>query len=229
MTAYGNRQAAGGKPTFGKKVTAPMAGRSGPAPKERLSPEALAFLNSERARAPVQSAQPSYASPKAAPVSSVYGAGKPVWGRRIIAILIDSFIIGVPVFFLFGFGIFGAVAAAPSDTAALMGVLMFSLILGVASIVYSVAMEASSKQATLGKMAVGAIVTDVHGGRATLGAIILRNTVGRFCSNLIPFYIGYFLGLFREDRRCLHDLIGGTMVRRRLPAGAPSGYGEVFA
>ncbi len=229
MTSFGTRQTAGAKPAFGKKTSPSPAGRSMPAPNDRLSPEAIAFLNAERARAPVQSALPSYATPKAAPASSVYGAGKPVWGRRIIAILIDSLIVGVPVFFFFGFGIFGAVAAAPSDATALMGVLMFSAILGITSIAYSVAMESSSKQATLGKMAVGVIVTDVHGVKPTLGAVLLRNTVGRFCSNIIPFYIGYLLGLFRADRRCLHDLIGGTMVRKRLPAGAPSGYSEVFA
>lgn len=229
MTTFGTRQTAGVKPAFGKKTAPSPAGRVLPAPKDRLSPEAIAFLNAERARAPVQPAQPSYATPKAAPASSVYGAGKPVWGRRIIAILIDSLIVGVPIFFFFGMGIFGAAASMQSDTAAAIAVLTFAVILGVTSIIYSVVMEASSKQATWGKMAVGAVVTDLNGGKPTLGAIILRNTVGRFCSNIIPFYIGYFLGLFRADRRCLHDLIAGTMVRKRVADGAPTGYSEVFA
>lgn len=228
MTAYGNRQTAGGKPTFGKKAAAPMAGRSGAAPKERLSPEAAAFLNAERARtssAPARSATPSYANPKPA-ASSVHGAGKPVWGRRIIALLIDSALFVVPLVLLI-------VAMGPqpmmTDAQFATGFIAALLFVGLGSIVYYVVMESSSLQATLGKMAVGAIVVDKNGGKPTLGAIILRNTVGRFCSNMIPFYIGYFLGLFRADRRCLHDLIAGTMVCKRSADGAPANYSQVFA
>ena len=67
MTTFGTRQTAGVKPAFGNKTAPSPAGRVLPAPKDRLSPEAIAFLNAERARAPVQPAQPSYATPKAAP------------------------------------------------------------------------------------------------------------------------------------------------------------------
>lgn len=57
----------------------------------------------------------------------------------------------------------------------------------------------------------------------------MRNTVGRFCANIIPFYVGYVCGLFRAGRRFIHDLIAATMVRERTPDGAPATYGEVFA
>ncbi len=237
MATFGKQVTGGGaasaKPTFGKKTAPPPMGRAAPAARDKLSPEALAFLQSERSRAPEPASKPgaaprapAYAAPSSA--ASPY-AGKPVWGRRIIAMLIDSLIVGLPVFFLFGMGIFGAAAAAATDTAALMAVIIFSVILGVCSIIYSVSMEASKKQATWGKLAVGAIVTDMNGGKPTFGAIVMRNTVGRFCANIIPFYIGYIAGLFRADRRCVHDLIAGTMVRKRTAEGAPASYGEVFA
>jgi uncharacterized RDD family membrane protein YckC len=237
MATFGKQVSAGGpagaKPTFGKKAAPAPMGRAAPTVREQLSPQALAFLQAERSRAPEPASKPgaaprtpAYASPSSA--VSPY-AGKPVWGRRIIALLIDSLIVGLPVFFLFGMGIFGAAAAAPTDTAAFMAVTTFSLILGICSILYSVSMEASKKQATWGKLAVGVIVTDKNGGKPTLGAVVMRNTVGRFCANIIPFYIGYLAGLFRADRRCVHDLIAGTMVRKRTADGAPASYGEVFA
>ena len=242
MATFGKQVSANGpgsaKPAFGKKAAPSPMGRAAPAAREQLSPQALAFLQAERSRVPepaarpgaVQkhsSASPAYAASSGAAVSGF--GGKPVWGRRVIALLIDSLIVGVPIFFFFGLGIFGAVAAAPDDATALLAVITFSAILGIASIAYSVSMEASKKQATFGKLAVGAVVTDLQGGKPRLGAIIMRNTVGRFCSNLIPFYIGYFIGLFRADRRCIHDLIAGTMVRQRVKEGAPASYGEVFA
>ena len=57
----------------------------------------------------------------------------------------------------------------------------------------------------------------------------MRNTLGRFVVNIIPFYIGYFIGLFKADRRCIHDMMSGTMVRQRLPGGGAAQLGEVFA
>jgi uncharacterized RDD family membrane protein YckC len=90
-------------------------------------------------------------------------------------------------------------------------------------------MEASRLQATLGKLMVGAVVTDRDGNKPGLGGIIMRNTLGRFVVNMVPFYAGYVMGLFRKDRRGLHDLMSGTMVRKREPAGASAGYSEVFA
>ncbi|MBA4338815.1 MAG: hypothetical protein C0421_08225 [Hyphomonas sp.] len=238
MATFGKQVSAGGpaaaKPTFGKKTGPAPMGRAAPsAARDQLSPQALAFLQAERSRAPEAASKPGVAprAPAYAAAASAVSpyAGKPVWGRRIIALLIDSLIVGLPVFFLFGMGIFGAAAAAPTDTAAFMAVMTFSIILGVCSIIYSVSMESSKKQATWGKLAVGAIVTDMNGGKPTFGAIVMRNTVGRFCSNIIPFYIGYVCGLFRADRRCVHDLIAGTMVRKRTVDGAPASYGEVFA
>ncbi|MFN3911531.1 RDD family protein [Hyphomonas sp.] len=238
MATFGKQVSTGGpaaKPAFGKKSAPSPMGRAAPAAREQLSPQALAFLQSERSRAPEPAPKPG--APRAASIPAYAAsssavnpyAGQPVWGRRIIALLIDSLIVGLPVFFFFGLGIFGAAAAAPTDNAAFIAVLTFSVILGVCSIIYSVSMEASKKQATWGKLAVGAIVTDTSGGKPTLGAVILRNTAGRFCSNVIPFYIGYFIGLGRADRRCIHDLIAGTMVRKRAADGGPASYGDVFA
>jgi uncharacterized RDD family membrane protein YckC len=110
-----------------------------------------------------------------------------------------------------------------------MAVMTFPVILGICSIICLVSMEASKKQATWGRIAVGAVVTDKNGGKTAFGAIVMRNTVGRFCANIIPFYVGYVCGLFRAGCRFIHDLVAATMVRERTADGAPATYGEVFA
>lgn len=236
MTTFGTRQPAGGKPAFGKKTAPSPAGRALPAPKDRLSPEALAFLTAERARAPAQPAQPSYATPKAAASPSAYGAGKPVWGRRIVARLVDELGVWLLIYLIFRDGLSAAVstyitagAGTPAENAAAVSLFGYAVIFMLAQSAYNIVMEASSTQATLGKMMMGAVVTNREGGRPSLGGVILRNTAGRFVSNILPLYIGYLMGLFNRERRCIHDMMSGTVVRQRTPAGAPASYGEVFA
>jgi uncharacterized RDD family membrane protein YckC len=227
-TTFGKKTSAGGpaspKPTFGKKTSQAPAPRAMPAAKSSLSSDSLAFLQAERSRAPAAAAAPAsrqipgYAAPAA------QTAGKPVWGRRVVATLIDAAVFIVPLVL-----IIGAMGPQPQTTDAQfasghVGVLVF---LSLGSLAYAIGMESSSLQATLGKLAVGAIVTDKTGGKPTLGAIIMRNTLGKLVSGLTPFYISYLMGLARKDRRCLHDLMAGTMVCAK---GATSvSYDQTFA
>lgn len=222
------------RPVFGKKASAAAPARrpTGKATAADLSPEARAFLARER-----QSAGKSSYQDTAPPNRSTDGvhAGKPVWARRIIARFVDEFLVWALIFLLFGGALGQALDAyvqnspgsAAADAAAVT-LLGYALLWGVVECVYNIAMEASRYQATLGKMLVGAVVTDRNGDKPGLGGVIMRNTLGRFLSNMIPFYIGYLMGLFNKDRRCAHDMTSGTMVRARLPAAA-SGYSEVFA
>jgi len=223
------------RPVFGKKASAATSARrpAGAAPTADLSPEARAFLARER----LSAGGPSYEEdvPSRRSADSV-PAGKPVWGRRIIARLLDEFLIWMLIFLLFRGDIGQALgvylqstpdsAAADAATLTLFG---YALLWGVVECTYNIAMEASRYQATLGKMLVGAVVTDRNGEKPGLGGVIMRNTLGRLLSNMIPFYIGYLMGLFNKDRRCAHDMTSGTMVRARRPAAAAPSYSEVFA
>jgi len=221
------------RPVFGKKTSAAARRPAGAAPTADLSPEARAFLARERQSA----GSPSYEDtvPSGRSTDSV-NAGKPVWGRRIIARFVDEFLVWGLVFLLFRGDLVQALDAyvqsppgsAATDAAAftLFG---YVLLWGVVECVYNIAMEASRYQATLGKMLVGAVVTDRNGDKPGLGGVIMRNTLGRLLSNMIPFYIGYLMGLFNKDRRCAHDMTSGTMVRARLPAAVASSYSEIFA
>ena len=76
---------------------------------------------------------------------------------------------------------------------------------------YHAAMESSAWQGTLGKRALGIIVTDMSGRK-----IDFWRATGRFFSRLvtdmIPLGIGYFLAGFTERKQALHDLLASTLV-----------------
>ena len=74
-------------------------------------------------------------------------------------------------------------------------------------------LESSAWQATLGKRALGLMVTDLHGGRISFG----RATVRYFAKILSGFTlsIGYVIGGFTERRQALHDMIAACLVVRK--------------
>lgn len=59
---------------------------------------------------------------------------------------------------------------------------------------------------TLGKKWAGVKVVRLDGGNPTFGSHFLRGLVFAFLTFISPLFI------FREDRRCLHDLAGETKV-----------------
>ena len=81
------------------------------------------------------------------------------------------------------------------------------LALGIA---YEIYFLSSPKQATIGKQAMGIIVTDLNGGRIDPAKAALR-WVGKIVSCLILF-IGYIMAAFTERKQALHDIIAGTLV-----------------
>lgn len=223
------------RPTFGKKVTPAPQGRfSRAASQGDLSPAARAFLKQdvERARPAPSSAMPWDSED----VQVSVGAGKPVWGRRVVARLVDELLIWFAIYLVFNAQLGAAVSTyivapqgSPEESMAAVTLFGYGLLFAFIQCVYNIAMEASSMQATLGKMMVGAIVTAKDGTKPSLGGVIMRNTLGRFVVNIIPFYIGYFIGLFKSDKRCVHDMMSATMVRMRMPGGGAVQVGEVFA
>jgi uncharacterized RDD family membrane protein YckC len=81
---------------------------------------------------------------------------------------------------------------------------------------YFAVLESSSKQGTLGKMALGLKVTDLQGQRLTFSHALGR-TAAKLISNLTccVFYFGYILAGITEKKQALHDMIAGTLVWRR--------------
>ncbi len=78
---------------------------------------------------------------------------------------------------------------------------------------YFAGLESSSRQATLGKGAVGIIVTDLDGERISLGKATVRY-FSKILSSMV-FCIGYLMIGFTEKKQGLHDMIAGCLVIKK--------------
>lgn len=78
---------------------------------------------------------------------------------------------------------------------------------------YYALMEASSKQGTLGKMALGIIVVDADGKRISFARASGKH-FGRYISGSI-LLIGYAMAIFTKRNQALHDIMAETYVIRK--------------
>lgn len=96
----------------------------------------------------------------------------------------------------------------------LAATVLFALFFIVVSWLYHALMESSAWQGTIGKRALGIVVTDLNGARVNFG-----RATGRFFSRLvslmIPLGIGYLLAGFTAQKQALHDLMSSCLVLRR--------------
>lgn len=166
-----------------------------------------------------------YAPPSAALTSdeAFYGGGEVVYAgfwKRVAAYLIDAFVIGITtqIVQLVVMGVFFGISASrmsnpesmfASGTGILFVAALYLLPLAM-NAAYCAAFHASSKQATLGKMAVGIKVVRTDGTR-----ISLARGVGRFFATLLSSLtlgIGFLMAAFTDRKQALHDMICDTLV-----------------
>ena len=131
---------------------------------------------------------------------------------RVVASLIDSLVTGVGAFVIgLVMGVFLLFLfpdlLANSDSDAIFGLVGF-----LGGLAYFGIMESSSKQATLGKMALGLKVTDLDGQRIGLVKAINRN-LGKIISYVL-LGIGFFMAGFTKKKQGLHDKMVATLVVR---------------
>lgn len=169
---------------------------------------------------PTQSAiatAPAYAaSYPVAPAAPVSYAG--FW-IRFLAYLIDSVLLGVvamPIWFLaVGLGAVGAKSSPDAAAMAMLGMMpLFFLGSVVGGWLYFALMESSTKQGTVGKMALKLRVTDVDGHSITFG-----RATGRYFAKMInsfTFFIGWIMAGFTAKKQGLHDMIAGTVVLKTI-------------
>ncbi len=164
-----------------------------------------------------------------APVATTAWAQLPVvyagFWRRFGAYIIDALIFGLPVGFVFGL-VSAAITATstpsysssysyssePSPVATCLPLIINVVSIAIAWL-YFAGFEASSKQATPGKMVLGIIVTDVNGSRISFG-----RASGRFFAKIVSgliLGIGYLMAGFTEKKQALHDMMAGCLVVRK--------------
>ena len=175
----------------------------------------------------MQSAPAAYPPPYAAAADagpSLYAP--PDYGGfwpRFFASLLDGIIVGVvsmvifiPVGLVIGLaGVLRAGSDGVGDFSFLQGPLVaLNYVISMSlQWLYEALLTSSSKQATLGKMALGLVVTDLNGNRISFMRATGRH-FGKYVSTAI-LLIGYLMQPFTEKRQALHDILAGTLVVKR--------------
>lgn len=121
---------------------------------------------------------------------------------RVAAAILDSMLL---------YAAFFGVAFLFMDGITSLGVnITLQLIFAAAGIIYFAGMESSSRQGTLGKMAVGIKVGDAQGKQLSFG-----NALGRYFAKIVSaiiLYIGFMMVGWDKNKQGLHDKIAGTYV-----------------
>lgn len=134
------------------------------------------------------------------------------FGAFIIDWMLLSILSGICIG-AYAVGLGGAMIFSEGSGALSYGVIMIIVAFIMSFVVnwlYFTLMESSSKQATLGKMALGIVVVDDQGNR-----ISFARANGRYWSKIISgfcLYIGYMMAGFTDKKQALHDLIASTLV-----------------
>ena len=121
--------------------------------------------------------------------------------QRLGAYLIDTLLIFVGAV-LVGF-LIGVVAGEGAA-----GIAVAYLLIFVGSLLYFVLLDASERQGTIGKGALGLKVTNLEGGRISTGQSLGRNFIKWI------FGIGAIAMFFSEKKQALHDMAASTLVVR---------------
>jgi uncharacterized RDD family membrane protein YckC len=148
---------------------------------------------------------------------------------RFVALIIDLIIIGVirgvfiiPLLAMMGIGLANDIQNMdvndPASVVGLIGTVMaaasvVTLISTIVWVLYYTFLESSKLQASIGKLALGLIVTDSNGARLDFGKALVRN-VCKIISSLI-LCIGFIMAAFTDKKQALHDIIANTLVVKK--------------
>ena len=133
---------------------------------------------------------------------AVPAAGYAGFWRRFVAVLIDGLIVSIVLIPL------ALVFNDPDQQRTI-----YSPISTVVNWLYFALMESSARQATLGKMALGIVVTDLEGNRIGFG-----RATGRYFAKILSaliLLIGFIMAAFTAKKQALHDMIASTLVVKK--------------
>ncbi|QVM83285.1 RDD family protein [Novosphingobium decolorationis] len=151
---------------------------------------------------------------------------------RVLAYFIDAILLQIALSIVTGFlglGVGFNAALMGGNEDLIMGPMVAAslLISFVAQWLYFALLESSKMQATVGKLAIGLIVTDLNGQRISFG-----RATGRYFAKILSgliLLIGYIMVAFTLRKQGLHDMIASTLVyKTRDPREVAEGA-DVFA
>ncbi|MFC0205916.1 RDD family protein [Novosphingobium soli] len=149
---------------------------------------------------------------------------------RVLAYFLDAIILNIASSFIggvLGLGVGMAMFGIDADVVTGAAVASSVAISFVVSWLYFAGLECSRLQGTLGKLAVGLVVTDLRGERISF----LRAT-GRYFAKILSgmiLLIGFIMVAFTERKQGLHDLLAGTLVYRTRDPSSVYDSSDVFA
>jgi uncharacterized RDD family membrane protein YckC len=138
-------------------------------------------------------------------------AGYAGFWKRFAAWIIDSIVMDIVttvIGFVFGLNVYARLGEAGAVYDRRWG--LYSVVSIVIVWLYYAFMESSAQRATLGKMALGIVVTDMNGERISFG-----RATGRFFGKIVSgviLFIGFIMAGFTERKQALHDLMAETLV-----------------
>jgi uncharacterized RDD family membrane protein YckC len=209
--------------TYCPRCGAPQAAAAAPTPAP--APDPAPPVAAAGAWPAPAAAAPSWSAAPGTPVMVVPAVTYAGFWRRFWALVIDSILISmvtVPMQMMVGIPwAFSMRQMSDFDPDRLMSMIGAGLLVKAAQVVLSWAyvalMQSSSRQATLGMMALGIRVTDLEGRR-----ISFARATGRYFASFLSdltLGIGYLVQLFTQRRQTLHDMVAGTLVLK--PGNTP--------
>ena len=177
------------------------------------NPDQARFCHACGASLQTMTTRPYVQQTVASAIPAVYAG---FW-KRFVAALLDGIVLSIPTFIIFvilglSFGIWEETEYYyyEETTPSVPMLLAFWLVSPIISWLYYSLMESSSKQATLGKMALGIKVTDVGGNRISFARATGRH-FAKILSSLI-LLVGYIMVAFTEKKQGLHDIVADCLV-----------------
>lgn len=146
-------------------------------------------------------------APSPAPVAAaVTYAG--FW-KRLAAMILDGIILSVVSLPIVGIAL-GPAIVSRNAALGVVGIVFLIMASFLLEWLYFALMECSTKQATLGKMALGIKVTDTAGNRISFGRATGRH-FGKIVSGLI-LDAGFIMAAFTAKKQALHDIMADCLV-----------------
>jgi uncharacterized RDD family membrane protein YckC len=152
---------------------------------------------------------------------------------RFVAVIIDGIIISVlrafvivPILATMGYGLSQELPTDMENPDQIMNLVAMIMAVGgivtlvstVIWVLYYTFLESSKMQTSIGKLALGLIVTDENGGKLDFSKALVRNLC-KIISGMI-MCIGFLMAGFTEKKQGLHDIIAKTLVVKKPAAVA---------